>query len=320
MKIIANEFVFPITEERSCHASHILPLSDEKVFCVFFCGSREGASDVRIYGSMRNPSNGSWSTPTPISEDDGIPHWNPVLFERRDGAVLLFYKVGDKIANWKTRCKISYDGCVSFGESFELAENDESGGRGPVRNKAIYLKDGSILAPASTEKGEWKCFFDRSYDGGITWEKTPSLRIFQDTEMTKRGIIQPSLWESNDGIHALMRSSEGRIYRSDSPDGQSWSQPYPTSMPNNNSGIDLAILPDQRLILACNPVTKNWGARSPLSLFVSNDNGSSFELLSHLITMPGEFSYPAVVYKNGALHVSFTHDRKTIQYFCLTEL
>jgi len=318
MKITANEFVLPIIEGKECHASHFVLLGGGEVFCVYFYGSREGQNDVRIFGSRRFPD-GSWSAPTAISEDDGQPHWNPVLFRRSDGTVILFYKVGKPIADWKTVCKISYDNCESWSESFEMIEGDESGGRGPVRNKAIYLSNGSIIAGGSTEKGEWKCFFDRSDDGAKSWQRSRDLRIFEGNseDFNKRGIIQPTLWESSDGVHALMRSSECVVYRTDSPDGNAWCDPYPIDMPNNNSGIDLASLEDGRIILCCNPVSDNWGKRSPISLFESLDDGKSFKFLTHLTTMQGEYSYPALRYEDGRLHISYTWNRKTVQYFCL---
>lgn len=321
MRILANEFVLPFRDGWECHASHLLPLEDGKLFCVFFYGSREGRGDVRIYGSMRT-ADCKWSAPQPLSEDDGTPHWNPVLFRRRDGAVVLFYKVGVNCSEWYTKFRVSYDECQNWSESQELISGDRSGGRGPVRNKVIFLNDGTALAPASTELGEWKCFFDRSEDGGITWKRGEDLRIFNTPEIQeKRGIIQPTLWESSDGVHALMRSTEGRVYRADSLDhGISWCNPYPISMPNNNSGIDLVILPDGRVLLACNPVSDNWGKRTPLSLYISENNGREFEFYSHLVTMDGRYAYPAMIYEDGKVHITFTWNRKTIQYICISDI
>ena len=324
MRICANEFVLPFVDGKECHASHFLTLGEGRVLCVYFYGSKEGKNDVRIFGSFRSPD-GVWSDPIAITEDDGVPHWNPVLFRREDGAIVLFYKVGSTIASWVTRCMISTNGGASWGKSFELIPGDVSGGRGPVRNKVVRLSDGTLLAPGSTEMGEWKCFFDRSTDGGLTWERSADLCVPPETlrkyESTrKKGIIQPTVWESETGVHALMRSTEGVIYRTDSANGVLWCEPYPTAMPNNNSGIDLVRLPDGRLILACNPVSKNWGARTPISLYVSEDDGAQFNLLTHLTTMPGEYSYPALRYEDGLLHVTYTWNRRTVQYFCLAEL
>ena len=325
MKIIASELILPIRDGWQSHASHILPLPGGEVYSVFFYGSREGNNDVRIYGSLRH-TDGSWTEAVPLSEDDSVPHWNPVLFRREDGPVLLFYKVGPNCSTWLTRCRVSTDNCRSWSESFELVPGDVSGGRGPVRNKPIYLADGSILAPGSTELGEWKCFFDRSTDGGKTWQRSADVRL--DAQwlgkydcLTGRGIIQPTLWQTEQGIHALMRSSEGYIFRTDSPDGIHWCTPYATKLPNNNSGIDAVSLPDGRLVLCCNPVGSNWGQRTPLSLYISEDNGSTFHLLTHLYTdTRGGYAYPALQYEDGRLHISYTWDRLSIAYMCLTDL
>ena len=325
MKILANEFVMPILPNLSSHASHLIPLDNGEVYCVFFYGTAESHDDVRIFGSLRNVQ-GVWSTPEPLSEDDEIPHWNPVLFRKQDGTVMLFYKVGKTIAQWHTRVMISRDHCRTWSESYEMIPGDTTGGRGPVRNKAIYLSDGSILAPGSTEQGEWKCFFDRSFDDGKTWQRTQDIRLpaellSQYSDLTSRGIIQPTLWETDQGIHALMRSSEGYIYRTDSVNGTDWCTPYPIDLPNNNSGIDAVKLPDGRIILACNPIGDNWGKRTPLSLYVSTDNGHHFQLLTHLVTCSrGGYAYPALQYQDGKLHISYTWDRETICYVCLADL
>ena len=321
MRILANELALPLLTEGECHASHFTVTPEGEVLCVYFLGSHEGRGDVRIYGSRRT-SDGVWQERVPLSDDDGLPHWNPVLFERRDGTTMLFYKVGTPIAEWRTLCRLSEDGCRTFSAPCELVAGDTSGGRGPVRNKPIYLKNGDILAPASTERGEWKCFFDRSRDGGLTWERGEDIALpdsyFADYSSRElHGIIQPTLWEDTHGVHALLRSSEGRIFRTDAEDGWHFSTPYPTDMPNNNSGIDLVSLPDGRLLLVCNPIDKNWGARTPLSLYVSEDGGRSFSLLSHLVTGAGRYDYPAAKWANGLLHITYTWNRKSIGYLCL---
>ena len=324
MKLLANEFILPFVEGMSCHASHFVLLRDGRVFCVFFYGSAEGNGDVRIFGSFRE-RDCSWSEPFAISDDDGIAHWNPVLFERKDGSYMLFYKVGKTTSDWKTLCRVSTDDCRTWSDSYEMVQGDVSGGRGPVRNKAIYLPDGSILAPGSTEVGEWKCFFDRSTDGGQTWSRSDDLCITdvltpKYKDLAGHGIIQPTLWLSADGVHALMRSSEGRIYRTDSTDYTHWCKPYAIDMPNNNSGIDVARLPDGRLFLACNPVGENWGSRTPLSLYVSHDNGLTFTFYSHLTTMRGKYAYSALRYADGCLHVTYTWNRKTLTYMCMGDI
>ena len=128
------------------------------------------------------------------------------------------------------------------------------------------------------------------------------------------GVIQPTLWESAPGqVHMLLRSTRGRVFRSDSADGgRSWCAAYPTALPNNNSGLDLARLPGGRLVLAFNPVEGNWGRRYPISLAWSDDNGQTWDVLCDLETEDGEFSYPAVLAAEGELHVTYTWNRTNI--------
>ena len=56
-------------------------------------------------------------------------------------------------------------------------------------------------------------------------------------------MIQPTLWEDSTGVHMLIRSNAGKIYKSDSTDfGMTWCKAYETPYPNPNSGIDLVKL------------------------------------------------------------------------------
>jgi predicted neuraminidase len=87
---------------------------------------------------------------------------------------------------------------------------------------------------------------------------------------------------------------------------------YPTEMPNNNSGIDCVKLADGRIALLCNPISKNWGPRTPLSLFISEDNGQTFKKELDLETDEGGFAYPSVVESSGCLHIVYTYNRKKI--------
>lgn len=329
-----HRLVISETKTAAHHASTILPLDDGRVLCAWFGGSREGADDVGIWLSEKNGNR--FEEPRLIAGGD-IPHWNPVLFQCADGRIQLFYKVGKKIPDWRTMVIESTDGGRTFSTPRELVPGDVSGGRGPVRNKPIRLPSGRLLAPASVERGAWRCFIDISDDDGRTWHKSalievPGLEEYESRLLTwlknpgaerpadlphGRGIIQPTLWtDDKDIIHAYMRSGEGFIYESSSSDsGNTWSVPRPTTIPNNNSGIDLTRLDDGSLLLAHNPVQESWGLRSPLSLSLSKDNGCTWERLCDLECEPGEFSYPAIVSKGNRIHITYTWKRENIAYW-----
>lgn len=311
-----------------CHASTIAALPDGQLLCCWFGGSHEGEADVAIYASRRGEA--GWSNPVKLA-DGAAANWNPVLFGRRDGTLQLFYKQGQKIASWQTLTMLSNDGGRTWSEPVELVLGDSSGGRGPVRNKPVRLAGGRVLAGASTEQGLWQAFADISDDDGRTWRKSSIVRVkdlhYRQGEKTAesdiavsqqsfygRGVIQPSLWQSGDGsVHMLLRSSEGFVYRSDSSDGgATWSEAYATELPNNNSGLDLVRTERGVLFLVCNPVAANWGLRSPLSLFKSDDDGGNWRRVLNLETEPAEFSYPAIIAQGDTLYITYTWKRQNI--------
>lgn len=317
MKLIKNIQEFVFEEDRpfkSCHASTLIVLEDGSVLVSYFAGTRESADDVAIWISKRQ--NGKWGSPIKVADIEGIPHWNPVLFQKEDGEIILYYKVGKTIPKWYTLFICSKDGGQTWSEPKELVEGD-IGGRGPVKNKSIVLSDGTWAAPASIEDKYWDAFVDLSYDEGKTWHMSNIVSFDHDDTYQGKGIIQPTLWESEPGhVHMLLRSTAGRIFRSDSTDGEkTWCAAYPTYLPNNNSGIDLDKADDGTLVLAYNPIGMYKGPRSPLILGISEDNGENWTQGMILEKFWGEFSYPAVVIVGKTVYVTYTWQRERI-VFC----
>ena len=88
-----KEMIFDKKITNSCHASTVLPLDDGTVIAAWFGGSSEKKNDVNIYTSVRTEEDG-WSEPVVVSAAAEIAHWNPVLFQKEDGTVILYFKVG----------------------------------------------------------------------------------------------------------------------------------------------------------------------------------------------------------------------------------
>lgn len=316
IKSAKKEFIFQKNEKApSCHASTVLPLNDGTVLAAWFGGAHEGDNSVEIWVSKRDLE-GNWCTPVSVSEGDSIAHWNPVLYMQESGRIILYYKHGETIPGWITRYITSEDNGSTWSSPETLVPGDTSGGRGPVKNKCLKLKNGTVLGPASTEQNKkWIPFIDMSLDDGITWQFNGNMER-PKYKGAFVGLIQPTLWESEEGVHCFMRSDKGAIYRSDSYDnGLNWSKPARTRLPNNNSGIDCVKDDSGRLWLIYNPVDVNWGVRHPLSLAYSKDNGKHFTQV--LVPEPGngEFSYPAITCKNNTLYVTYTYKRKQIVFW-----
>jgi predicted neuraminidase len=319
---VPRHFVFGDGQPfQQCHASTLIRLDDGNYLVAWFGGTAESNDDVGIWLSRGRADR--WSEPVEAAKVRNDAHWNPVLFQDGEGIIYLFFKVGKKIDRWETWLVTSSDNGKTWSAPAELVKGDR-GGRGPVRNKPIILSDGTWLAGASIENRElrkWDIFTDRSTDKGKTWEATPFVPLDR-TNFEGQGVIQPTLWESTPGqVHLLARSTNGKIYRSDSNDyGKTWSALYDTGLPNPNSGIDLVKLTDGTLALVYNPDGRNWGPRNCLKVAVSHDNGKTWHDRLTLEQDPEtdetgnelEYSYPAIVFGNHTVALTYTWQRRRI--------
>ncbi|MBO7532849.1 MAG: exo-alpha-sialidase, partial [Victivallales bacterium] len=150
MKIITNEQIFEPPWGGHVHASTLLELKDGGFLAAWFQGSKESAPDVCIVGSRR--IGGVWEKPRVFADIPNVPQWNPVLRRGDDGRIVLYFKVSSTIQDWNTYIVESHDEGVTWDSPRELVPGDESGGRGPVKNKCLKLSNGTWLAPASVER------------------------------------------------------------------------------------------------------------------------------------------------------------------------
>jgi dihydrodipicolinate synthase/N-acetylneuraminate lyase/predicted neuraminidase len=339
---IAKEFVFE-TDERfiECHGSTLLELPGGTTLVSWFAGTHEGTEDTAIWLSRRDAS--GWTQPLEVADEGPVPHWNPILHASEDGVVHLYYKIGKSIPSWRARVIYSEDGGSSWTEPRDLVPGSEII-RGPVKNKVIVLTDGSWLAPSSVESERWDAwdsFVDISVDQGRTWEATDFVPLDHGTFKGK-GVIQPTLWESSPGnVHMLLRSTCGRVCRSDSQDyGRTWAPVYQTNLPNNNSALDLVRLSSGELVLVYNPVEGDWGPRTPLVVGVSRDNGDSWQTVATLedeelpvdyrgltpratgilADTRAEFSYPAVIASGSGVAITYSYKRDRIAFVSMSQL
>jgi predicted neuraminidase len=176
-----------------------------------------------------------------------------------------------------------------------------------VRNEPV-LCDGRIIMPLYDER-DWSSFVLASDDGGETWRESPRLR-------GGRGIIQPAVARSGDGLVMLLRSRAGAVYRSRSGDGLAWSPAEPTALPNPNSAVELIALRSGALLAVYNPSER---ARTPLRIALSDDAAASWSACRDMEIDEGEFSYPTAVEDTDVIHVLYTWRRRTIMHARIDE-
>ncbi len=336
-----SEFIFQADHNwRSCHSATICALENGDLTAAWFAGTKEAAADSVILGSKKKKDSQKWS---PANAWVNVPHraaGNPKLFIGPDRALWLIAPVN--YGDWcqggtRLFMKRSYDHSDSWNDLEFLIEEPRILGK----NKPLKLKSGIWIIPAENEV-TWQPVFLRSDDSGATWRL---IEVPANDNM----VIQPSVVQLTDGsLLAYARSWEGFIYEIRSKnDGLTWSEPKPTSLPNNNSGLDLTRLNSGHLVLVFNSaglgvnVQKNgrraWGPRNPLVAARSTDEGETwprqivlqqeestgdyFEDLTDIpVPSSGEYSYPSIIQSaDGMIHIVYTYRRIAIKHVALSE-
>ncbi len=305
--LLHSEFIFENASFKECHASTIAE-SKNGLVAAWFGGTREKNPDVVIWVSRLE--SGAWTNPIEVANGvqptaNRFPCWNPVLFQPRDGPLLLFYKVGPSPSKWWGMLTISEDG----GKSWSTPRRFPDGILGPIKNKPVQLLNGDILCGTSTEHDGWRVHFERTRDLGLTWEKTGPLNDGKTI-----GAIQPSiLFHPGEQLQALGRTEQDRIFEIRSEDGgKSWGAMALTRLPNPNAGTDAVTLKDGRHLLVYNHTTNS---RSPLNVALSTD-GKEWQAALKLEEEPKkEFSYPAVIQtRDGLVHITYTWKRQRLKH------
>ena len=333
------------------HASNIVELSNGDLLCVWFGGSCEGKPDISVQCSRLEKGSEDWSEPIVLSGDETRSEQNPILFEKEAGRIWLIYTA--QIGIHQDTAVVRWRKSEDFGKTWGPIENlfEESGIF--VRNTPIQMADGKIVFPAyyclKSETGflgEDYSVMKLSDDDGKTWRETK----IHGSE----GLVHLSIVPLEDKIIGFFRSRKAdHIYMTASYDqGETWSVPVPTTLPNNNASIQCNKMLDGRLMIIFNDVNAEmsppkenkppwfdkedlkaidvketskpsavWGVRrSPLVIAVSKDGGETWERVQTVIDKEGfegepEFSYPSIMQsKDGQIHVTYTHLRHYINH------
>ncbi len=305
-EVLSAGFIYETAPFPECHASTIVETGNG-LLASWFGGTEERDPDVCIYTSEN--VDGTWSEPVLVA--DGIindtlryPCWNPVLFQKDNGEVVLYYKVGPNPREWWGLYKTSADNGRTWSEAVDIPNNL----LGPIKNKPERLADGTILYPTSFENREvWNIYVETSDQQLKNWKKI-------DIDNSGFNAIQPTVLFYKDGrIQMLCRSKERKIVETWSSDqGKTWSPVEATSLVNNNSGIDAVTLKNGLQLLISNPIEKG---RNKIDVKASADGITWTDIIVLEDQPEGEFSYPAIIEgKDGTIHITYTYNRLKVKY------
>lgn len=339
------EAMLPTGGFKTAHAPALLELENGDLLCAWFAGSFEGSADIKVICSRLPKGADAWEQPVQISYDPKRSEQNPSLFAGPDGAVWAMYTAQlDRVPG---KDNMQFTSVVRRQKSFD-------GGKTWSKYDTVFPKEGTfcrqpiqILSSGRWIFGNWIC----TDSGGLAGDPTV-FQISDDAGKTWREVAMPN---SNGHVHAnvielenghlvaFMRSRAADfIHRSESFDnGDSWSEPIPTPLPNNNSSISAVKLASGRIAIACNPTcTPNpvagvaaWpGLRCPVAVALSEDGGKTFPMIRWMERGEGfmgdenktnnkQYEYPYLMQgKDGALHLAFAYkNRKGIKYMTFRE-
>lgn len=320
--LLKSEFIYDTGPYPQIHATTIVETSTGLV-SAWFGGTAERNPDVGIWVSRF--VEGKWTSSVEVAngiqytQADGTvvrhPTWNPVLFQPKEGPLMLFYKAGPTPENWWGMLTTSTDG----GKTWEQPRRLPEGILGPIKNKPVQLPDGSILCPTSNETHEkpskWTVHFERTRDLGKTWELIGPVNDGVTIQA-----IQPSLlFLGGDKLMALGRSRQDKVFQVISEDnGKTWGEMKLGSLPNNNSGTDAVTLKDGTHLIIYNHISGTpgkWGGkRTPLNVSASKE-GYTWQAALVLESNPGEYSYPSIIQTgDGLVHVTYTWKRQKVKH------
>lgn len=324
---LSGELIYPLDNKPTpeCHASTIVETPSGLV-SAFFAGTHEKNPDVGIRVSRM--VDGKWTWPEEVVngvQNDTLryPLWNPVLFQPKEGPLMLFYKEGPDPRTWWGMLITSTDDGKTWSQPQKMGTDEKIGHLlGPVKNKPIQLEDGTIISPSSTEikledgDVDWMVHFEISKDNGKTWEVVGPINDGKEFDA-----IQPSILTYPDGkMQVLCRTRQNVISQSWSEDqGQTWSKMTATELPNPNSGTDAVTLADKRQLLVYNHTTKEGEepkGRNMLNLAISDD-GINWKPVMTLENKPAKagYSYPAIIQtSDGMVHITYTYMRQSVKH------
>lgn len=252
------------------HASNLLMLDDGTTLCTWFSGTEEGKSDVTIFLSRMEKGSTKWTKPVAMSKNPGRSDQNPVLWRAPDNDIWLLYtsQVGGNQDTAVVQYRISHDNGNTWTDQKELFPGETG----------LFIRH----PLAVTDSGEWilplyHCVikndgkpWDGSYDYSVVRISADEGKSWKEYQIpNSKGCVQMSLVKvPNHDFVGLFRSRwADNIYRTYSKDGKTWTEPVAIGLPNNNSSIQAALLPDGNLVMAFNKSSRKDAKVRRLSLF-----------------------------------------------------
>lgn len=290
---------------------HLRRMPDGELLLVCTCGgTAEPAPENRTYFWHSADEGRTWSARQELCPGVQRAAYCTEVFVLGERVVAYIALHSGKFTDWT--CEM-YESCDS-GHHWKSIGRCLVDGEYTFMRSGIALAEGGILMPyqhypVSAEEDArlraegkycWNADIDHVESGvmfsrdGYRFEKRGAVKTYFRDQPVRWQWPEPTIVQLTHGFAMLLRiNGAGVLYRSDSADGRTWSQPRPTDIPNPNNKPKLIRMQDGAVALINTPnPALGMKHRNPLEIWISDDDMRTWRYKKRVLDFPGWLSYP----------------------------
>jgi sialidase-1 len=282
-----------------------------------FIGNASDFAAAEIVAVRSTDGGRNWSEPVVLQNNTGSTNVMSVTLRRlvepaiSRGPIGLFYLIKNSPHDLKVWLRVSSDEGESFGEP--ILVTDQSGYHVMNNDRVTVLNSGRLLVPVASTSDANRvnhyvatCFI--SDDHGVTWRAGRG-----QVDYAQRGAMEPEVLELGDGrVLMILRTQLGHIaYALSADGGDSWSEPAAWRVRAPEAPATLRRIPATGdLMLVWNdtyvPDAGHGGARTPLTVAISGDEGNSWQYQRNLEeSATNTYAYTSLLFDCGQALLSY---------------
>jgi predicted neuraminidase len=336
--LFATGFIEHVPPPPFAHCPSLVALTDGRLACAWYAGSREGGQDVAIWWAESAAADvaagrSAWGPPRAVVDRGSAAAdlerfvakvGNSVAFtdgEGRPWIVFVSIAVGGWSGSSLNAC-CSNDGARTWEPAARLSLSPFLNVSELVRSAPVVLEDGGIGLPVYHEcLGKFP---------EMLWLRPDGTRLVATKSRMAggRSLIQPTVVPLDGSRAVALLRNHSRSHRVamqvTADGGRSWSEPAPTPLPNPDASVAAVRLSDGRLLVAFNDSDKD---RDNLRLAVSDAVGDGlagireWRRIATLESEPGErFAYPYMIQDAaGRVHLAYSWKMRRIRHAVFNE-
>ena len=328
---------------------------DGTLICGWMTGGNSEPADDHVYVYSRSTDGGKTWSRMQILDDGGDDNASAFLFQVNGRLFALCgrWPVGSDYSTWSYTRKESHDNGLTWTDEVPVTFLEGERLSGSFGN-LIHCSNGEIIGCGTSfyrrekpltagverlihakseeeaaampplREGETKAVtFDETLYGMFAFKTNADMTEFTilgGVNNRPLGLLEGNVIELEGGRLTMIMRAEwgGYLWRADSDDfGRTWTDAYPTDIPNPSTLAQVRRLPDGRIGLFHNPtggVVGEKGNRYVLSVWLSNDEMESWYIKSDVIVgMQNSYPGPLVLH-DGSVAFSYDKGRRLAKY------